>query len=302
VHHSLLEEEGARVVGPATMPTTTTTTTTTTSSAGTTTTTTTTTTAAAAAAVSTPTAEEAVPPASASDRCLVNTFGGTINTFPRMSADFDAAWLSAALNAPVESFEMRYAGEGQTALTFVLHTIKYGAGAKEGLPSSVAIKIHAESETQRAASADILLYDKEIYFYTKLLESVPVTTPKPLAIWTDGADATGSPIECFALMMEDMSIEHDVFDATCLNPERTMSLDQIRAANKQQLAIHDRFWNSPLVDVYPLTIPGKGLLNTMRSGLPDLEGQWEKFRSENVFFAPFNANNGRFTKTGSGQT
>ena len=87
----------------------------------------------------------------------MNSFGGTITTFPRYSKDFDKEWLSAALGAPVESLEMRYAGEGQTALTFVLHDIKYGAGAREGLPSSVAIKIHAESPEQRAGSVGILL-------------------------------------------------------------------------------------------------------------------------------------------------
>lgn len=71
-----------------------------------------------------------------------------------MSADFDAAWLSAALNAPVKSFELRYAGEGQTALTFVIHSIVYGGAptASADRPSSVAIKIHAESEPQREAS------------------------------------------------------------------------------------------------------------------------------------------------------
>ena len=153
------------------------------------------------------------------------------------------------MNAPVDSCAIRYAGEGQTALTFVLHSIKYGAGASAGLPSSVAIKIHAESAAQREASAEILLYDKEIYFYTKLLDSVPVKTPRPLAIWTDGPDGTDAnapAIKFFALMMEDMSLEHDVFDATCLNPDRTMCLDQIRTVNKQQVLIHVRC-NAPFL-------------------------------------------------------
>ena len=174
-----------------------------------------------------------------------------------------------------------YAGEDQTALTFVLHTIKYGAGAKEGLPSSLAIKIHAEGEPQREASAGILLY--EVYFYTQLLDSVPVKTPRPLAIWTDGSDGTDASapaMRYFALMMEDMSIENDVFDSTCLNPDRTMTVDQIRATNKQQLAIHDRFWNSPLIDVYPMTNPGKGILDNFRSGLPALEGQWKTMKEQ----------------------
>ena len=155
------------------MSTTTTTTTTTTTADGVTTTTTTTVTMTAAGV------EEAEPPAAATDRCLMNTFGGTINTFPRMSADFDKEWLSAALNAPVESFELRYAGEGQTALTFVLHTIKYAAGARDGLPSSVAIKIHAESEGQRTSSSGFRLYDKETYLYTKLQDTVPLRMCAP---------------------------------------------------------------------------------------------------------------------------
>ena len=155
------------------MSTTTTTTTTTTTADGVTTTTTTTVTTTAAGV------EEAEPPAAATDRCLMNTFGGTINTFPRMSADFDKEWLSAALNAPVESFELRYAGEGQTALTFVLHSIEYAAGARDGLPSSVAIKIHAESEGQRTSSSTFRLYDKETYLYTKLQDTVPLRMCAP---------------------------------------------------------------------------------------------------------------------------
>ena len=211
------------------MSTTTTTTTTTTTADGVTTTTTTTVTTTAAGV------EEAEPPAAATDRCLMNTFGGTINTFPRMSADFDKEWLSAALNAPVESFELRYAGEGQTALTFVLHTIKYAAGARDGLPSSVAIKIHAESEGQRTSSSTFRLYDKETYLYTKLQDTVPLRMPKPVAIWTDGGDGSdGSkpPIEYFALMMEDMSIDYEVFDAICLDPDRTMT--RVRASRPPQ--------------------------------------------------------------------
>ena len=153
-----------------------------------------------------------------------------------------------------------------------------------------------------------------MYFYTQLLDSVPVKTPRPLAVWTDGSDGTdGSApaMKCFALMMEDMSIEHDVrslvraaiptacmltprwmqvFDATCLDPARTMTSEQvrlktspppclrtpstrsmltppgpglqIRAANKQQLLIHDKFWNSPLINCHPMTNPSKGVFYT----------------------------------------
>ena len=203
------------------MPVVTTTTTTTTTSGSQTTTTTTTVTTTAGAG-----AEEGEPPAAASDRCLMNSFGGTINTFPRMSADFDKEWLSAALNAPVEGFELRYAGEGATALTFVLHSIRYGAGARDDLPSSVAIKIHAESPEQRAGSVGILLYDKEVFFYTKLRDVVDVQSPKPLAIWTDGADGTDENkcVEYFALMMEDMTADGtmEVHDISGLDVSETV--------------------------------------------------------------------------------
>ena len=91
------------------MPTVTTTTTMT-SAAGVTTTTTTTTTPADDANGGAAGAEEGVPPGG--DVCLMNKFHvegrfDPIQTFPRMSGDFDAAWLSAALGAPVESFELR---------------------------------------------------------------------------------------------------------------------------------------------------------------------------------------------------
>ena len=39
----------------------------------------------------------------------MNSFGGTIETFPRYSKDFDKEWLSAALSAPVESQAWRCA-------------------------------------------------------------------------------------------------------------------------------------------------------------------------------------------------
>ena len=259
------------------MSTTTTTTTTTTTADGVTTTTTTTVTTTAAGV------EEAEPPAAATDRCLMNTFGGTINTFPRMSADFDKEWLSAALNAPVEGFELRYAGEGATALTFVLHSIRYGAGARDGLPSSVAIKIHAESPEQRQSSKGLQFYDKEVYFYTQLYGKVPVKTPAPLALWTDGPDGTDpeNPVEFFALMMRDMSVvdgtEYEVHDLSGLDPPRMMTMDDLRALGKLQLRIHDQFWEDPMLEKYPLSRePGKFELTMQRSALPDLEASWKQ--------------------------
>ena len=259
------------------MPVVTTTTTTTTTSGGQTTTTTTTVTTTGAGA------EEGEPPAAASDRCLMNSFGGTISTFPRMSGDFDKEWLSAALNAPVEGFELRYAGEGATALTFVLHSIRYGAGARDGLPSSVAIKIHAESAEQRQGAKDMQLYDKEIYFYTQLHESMPVRTPTPLAVWThgpDGTDPENHPVEFFALMMSDMTqldgTEHEVHDISGLDPPRMMTDDDLRALGKLQVRVHNRYWENPLINEPPLSTTRDAFsLDAFRTGLAALEEQWK---------------------------
>ena len=46
------------------------------------------------------------------------------------------------------------------------------------------------------------------------------------------------------------------------------------------LSQQDKFWDSPLIEQYPMAIPGKGLLENFRSGLPALEEQWKTLKSQ----------------------
>ena len=164
----------------------------------------------------------------------------------------------------------------------MLYDIQYGPGAKAGLPPSVAIKIHAESPEQRKASVSLQLYDKEMFFYTKLRDSVPVETPRPLAAWTDGGDGTDAarPVEFFALMMQDMTVqdgvEHEVHDISGLDPPRMMDADDVRALGKLQARLHDHFWGVPELEAYPLSaVPGEMSLATFAAGLPTLRQAWD---------------------------
>merc|ERR1719428_2721989 len=118
----------------------------------------------------------------------------------------------------------------------------------------MAIKIHAESEAQRKGTAMAGLYDKEIFFFLHLREKMPVRAPTPLAIWTDGSDGTDrtKPIEFFALMMEDLSPDREVFDAVCLDPARTMTVEEKITLVKLQARIHDKYWASKEAESYPL--------------------------------------------------
>jgi hypothetical protein len=121
------------------------------------------------------------------------------------------------------------------------------------------------------------LYDKEIYIYMQLRDDMPVTSPQPLAIWTDGGDGTqrDMPIEFFALMMEDLSTEQECFDAICLNPERTMSAEDNSGLVKLQARIHDKYWGSPAAEVYPISTKGGQMsLDNFRAGLDPLEANW----------------------------
>ena len=74
-----------------------------------------------------------------------------------------------------------------------------------------------------------------MFFYTKLRDAVGVKSPKPLAIWTDGADGTDENkcVEYFALMMEDMTADGtmEVHDISGLDPPRIRDrlLETLRA-------------------------------------------------------------------------
>ena len=73
-----------------------------------------------------------------------------------------------------------------------------------------------------------------------------VKSPKPLAIWTDGADGTDENkcVEYFALMMEDMTADGtmEVHDISGLDPPRMMTADDLRSLFKLTVRIHNEFW------------------------------------------------------------
>ena len=122
-----------------------------------------------------------------------------------------------------------------------------------------------------------------MFFYTKLRDAVGVKSPKPLAIWTDGADGTDENkcVEYFALMMEDMTADGtmEVHDISGLDPPRMMTADDLRSLFKLTVRIHNEFWEDPRIHQFPISCSGdKFELGTLRATLPILEGCWKQLR------------------------
>jgi hypothetical protein len=119
------------------------------------------------------------------------------------------AWLGLALGgATVESFTKEICEQGQCALTVLIKDIKFGAASDKKPPTSLAIKMHGQTDEQRTMFSGLGHYTKEAFFYTSFADKVPLKTPGIYGIWTDVSEEErkgGATVAYFNLVMEDMN-------------------------------------------------------------------------------------------------
>jgi hypothetical protein len=211
--------------------------------------------------------------------CLSNKFT-RVTELPMDPEKIEIGWLSAALDAEVESFETRVCSEGQVAITVVLHDIVY-ANPTEAYdrPQSVAVKMHPAAAESRSFGAQGKFFSKELYFYTEFkdfLVAAGVEAPETYGIWTDGGVPGRDVIEFFVLMMEDLTQRYEPYSVK--NSPSVADVENI--AINSMLPMHVTFWNKLDLEKFPVLDPGNSLLEDF---LPMMEGYaeaWPKVKAQ----------------------
>lgn len=139
-------------------------------------------------------------------------------SFPRGPEDLTAAWLSDALETPVESFEATPIGVGVGMMGRLVQVRTDGTE-----PRSVVAKFPTADDGARTNVAGPLrLYQREAQFYRDLAPTVPVGTPAVHAAEFD--EASGD----FVLLLEDLSTLRSADQiAGCSVEDARIVIDQI---------------------------------------------------------------------------
>src|SRR3954453_2646788 len=111
----------------------------------------------------------------------------------RQAEDLTAEWLSDAVGARVESFEVERIGTGQMSQN---HRVRLTG---DGAPASVVIKVAAADPTSRATGVGMGAYEREIRFYRELAPRIGGPVARCLATAFD-------PVEgWFTIVLEDVA-------------------------------------------------------------------------------------------------
>ena len=150
----------------------------------------------------------------------------------------DAAWLTAALGAPVTSFTVAAVGTGQMGSCF-----RVALDGDATLPATALLKLPATDAGTRAMVAGA--YRSETRFYTELADTVAIVVPQCLATTTVSDDGL------FAMLLEDLAPAVQGDQIAGCTPE------QARLAAENLAGLHGPRWCDPtLLEVEGLTLNG----------------------------------------------
>jgi hypothetical protein len=149
-----------------------------------------------------------------------------------------AGWLSHALGAQVASYTVSAVGTGQMGSCY-----RVGLTGEVALPATVLLKLPAADAGTRSMVAGA--YRTEVRFYTELLATVGIHTPRCLAATEVTDDGR------FAMLLEDMA------PAEQGDQIRGCTPDQARYAAVNLAGLHGPRWCDPsLLRVEGLTLNG----------------------------------------------
>src|SRR3954469_21141324 len=111
----------------------------------------------------------------------------------RQAEDLTAEWLSDAVGARVESFEVERIGTGQMSQN---HRVRLTG---DGAPPSVVIKVAAADSTSRATGVGMGAYEREIRFYRELAPRIGGPLARCLATAFDTTEGW------FTIVLEDIA-------------------------------------------------------------------------------------------------
>src|SRR4051794_3600843 len=118
-----------------------------------------------------------------------------------------ASWLSEAMGSTVNRFSVTALEGGVVSDVYRVHDLEYSC-SDEDAPSSVVVKMAAESAERRQVALSCNAYSKELTFFRQLAGQTPIRSPRIYACVDDGT----ANAERFAIVMEDLSLHSKVFD------------------------------------------------------------------------------------------
>ncbi|MET3960846.1 aminoglycoside/choline kinase family phosphotransferase [Marmoricola sp. OAE513] len=152
--------------------------------------------------------------------------------------ELSTTWLSTALGAEVEGFTLSPVGTGQMGSCY-----RITLTGDTALPGTALLKLPSADEGTRAMVAGA--YRTEVRFYTEVLPTVGIHTPRRYATSTVGDDGL------FAMLLEDMAPAQQGDQIAGCTP------DQARDAAVNLAGLHGPRWSDPtLHDVEGLTLSG----------------------------------------------
>ncbi len=157
---------------------------------------------------------------------------------PEAVGDITPQWLTRLLRssgtiapqASVESIGLRRIGEG-IGIMGQLHlaTLRY-AGADDGAPGSVVVKMPSPFEDNREQGINLGMYEAEVRFYNELADQTAAGMPQ--VYFADIVSGTAD----FCIVMEDLS------HLELVDQSRGMSAQQAAAAVRILADIHAAWW------------------------------------------------------------
>jgi hypothetical protein len=184
---------------------------------------------------------------------------------PRELGDLTAEWVDEALGGVgVTAIEVSDIGEG-TGIFGQIARVRVEGG--DG-PSSVVVKMACTEPANLAVAQALGLYEREIAMFEHVVERSPIHGPRCHLARRD-------PAGPFVIVMEDMSVSHEVGDQVV-----GATVEQAEAVVDALAAFHAHWWAHPELDAfdwlpvpdapaYQAAVPG-----IYRAGLPVLEAEW----------------------------
>ena len=178
--------------------------------------------------------------------------------------DLTAAWVGAALDAPVRAVEVLDAHSGTTG------RVRLGVAYEDDAarPASVFVKLAPFDERQRRFVDAVGLGVAEARFYRDVAARTPVRLPH---VWNSAVVG-----DRYVMVLEDLVASGARFPT----PHDPDLVDYVTALVDELAALHAAFWASPELVDGPLAFVGEGLRLQYGGGGPFIARALDRFADE----------------------
>jgi hypothetical protein len=169
-----------------------------------------------------------------------------MTNIPRSIDEVDATWLSDILGSEVTSYNIKFLEGGVLADAFKVHDLTY-KDASSVAPTSLVLKLANGIAERREFAVMTRAYIKEVRFFERLKDQVPLRTPDLYYIADDGKEN----VEFFVIAMEDLQRHSLVFDQVEDPPNEAFT----RKINLEAAKFHAQYWESDVLKEDWLALP-----------------------------------------------